>query len=399
MGMRTAKVEVGDIKPQVLAVGAIAWNERDQVNIQARALGYVEKLHVDAKLDTVTAGQPLLDLYVPDWVAVQEEFLAVQHMEAVGVDELLEASRSRMRQSGMADEHIRLVEKTARVQARLTLRSPLDGVVTELFAREGMTVTPSQTLVRIQGINPVWVEAEIPETQAALLTQGNKVEAKTPAFPGRVFTGEVAALLPQVNPDTRTITARMVLANPSGQLVPGMFAEMRVAGKRNTEMLLVPSEAVIRTGNRDLVMVAEDEGLFRPVEVITGIEDGSRTEIRQGLRAGQSIVVSGQFLVDSEASLKGIEARLGEAALAAESYHAQARIEAINAERLTLSHSPVPALKWPSMTMDFRLSPDLEPQDLSVGQKIDVEFILEKDRPPLIIGFGNLDRDSAGDAP
>ncbi|MGD9661229.1 MAG: efflux RND transporter periplasmic adaptor subunit, partial [Porticoccaceae bacterium] len=111
MGMRTAKVEVGDIKPQVLAVGAIAWNERDQVNIQARALGYVEKLHVDAKLDTVTAGQPLLDLYVPDWVAVQEEFLAVQRMEAVGVDELLEASRSRMRQSGMADEHIRLVEK------------------------------------------------------------------------------------------------------------------------------------------------------------------------------------------------------------------------------------------------------------------------------------------------
>ncbi|MCK9503848.1 MAG: efflux RND transporter periplasmic adaptor subunit [Porticoccaceae bacterium] len=404
IGMRTAPAAMGTITPEVVAVGTIAWNERDQVNIQARALGYVEKLHVDARLDTVTAGQPLLDLYVPGWVAVQEEFLAVQRMAGAGIDELLAASRSRMRQSGMTAAQIRLVETTGSVQTRLTLKSPVAGVVTELYAREGMTVTPGQTMVRINDLDRVWVDAEIPESQAALLEPGDGVKATTPALPGIIFSGAVDALLPEVSPDTRTLKARMVLDNSAGRLAPGMFVDMRVAGKSREKTLLVPSAAVIRTGKRSLVMVAEEGGYFRPVEVITGLEANGQIEIRQGLQAGQGIVVSGQFLVDSEASLQGVEARLGAAELSpgeamaesgshesaghGENHHVtQALVEAVQGNIVTLTHPKIPSLQWPAMTMDFGLAPELDASTLAAGQNVEIEFRLQTGAPPLIVAI------------
>jgi len=310
LGLRTAEVVEGTIAPRVSAVGAIAWNERDQVRVQARALGYVEKLHVRAALDRVTAGQPLLELHVPDWVAVQEEFLALRRMAGAGIDELLDAARARMGQAGMSAEQIRRVESTGQLQTRLTIPAPISGVVTELAVREGMTVAPGATLMGISGLDPIWAHAQVPESQAALLQPGSPVTATTPALPGVAFGGRVQALLPEVNPATRTVTARLELANPEGQLVPDMFVSMALAGDHRTQALLVPSEAVIRTGRRTLVMLAEEGGQFRPAEVVTGIEADGQTEIRQGLRAGERIVISGQFLVESEASLKGIEARL-----------------------------------------------------------------------------------------
>ena len=310
LGMRTAPVTEGLLAPQLSAVGSIAFNERDQAIVQARATGYVERLHVRATLDRVAKGQPLAELYQPDWIATQEEFLALRRMQGAELAPLVDAARQRMRQAGMGDALVALVESSGRTQPLITLLAPIGGVVTELLAREGMTVAPGATLFRINGLSTVWANAEVPESQAALLRPGAKVQARSPAVPGTVFVGRVQAILPEVNPTTRTLKARLELANPKGALLPGMFVQMQFTDLRNDKALLVPTEAIIQTGKRTLAMLAEENGRFRPVEVEIGVESGGMTEIKRGLQAGQRVVVSAQFLIDSEASLKGVEARL-----------------------------------------------------------------------------------------
>jgi Cu(I)/Ag(I) efflux system membrane fusion protein len=261
----------------------------------------------------VRKGQPLLQLLAPDWVAAQEEFLAIRRMGGPGTADLLDGARQRMRLAGMSDDQVRQVEAGGKASLRMTIVAPVSGVVTELNAREGMTVAAGAPLFRINGIDPVWVNAEVPESAAAQVRPGSAVEASTAAFPGQAFKGKVGALLPEVNAATRTLKARIELANPSGQLVPGMFASIRLTPASRAQALLVPSEAVIQTGTRSVVMVAAGEGRFAPADVETGAESGGMTEIRSGLEAGQKVVVSGQFLVDSEASLRGAAARMGAA--------------------------------------------------------------------------------------
>ena len=317
LGLRTAAVTEGRLSPQVAAVGSITFNERDQVIVQARATGYVERLHVRATLDRVAKGQALAELYVPDWIAAQEEFLSVRRMQGSDLAPLVDGARQRMRQVGMSDAQIALVDSSGRTQPRSTLVAPIGGVVTELMAREGMTVAPGATLFRINGLSTVWANAEVPESQSALLRPGAKVQARSPAAPGAIFDGKVQAILPDVNQTTRTLKARVELANANGALVPGMFVQMQFMDMRNEKALLVPTEAIIQTGKRTVVMLAEQgeksgesSGRFRPVDVEIGIESGGQTEVKRGLQLGQRVVVSSQFLIDSEASLKGVEARL-----------------------------------------------------------------------------------------
>jgi Cu(I)/Ag(I) efflux system membrane fusion protein len=310
LGVRTAAVTEGTLSPQVSAVGSIAFNERDQALVQARAAAYVERLHVRATLDPVAKGQPLVELFVPEWVAAQEEFLSLKRMQGSDLGGLVDGARQRMRLLGMSEEQIKLVESSAKPQPRITLAAPLGGVVTELLAREGMTVVAGATLFRVNGLSTVWANAEVPESQAALLRPGATVQARSPAVPGVTFDGKVQAILPEVNPATRTLKARMELANPKARLVPGMSVTMQFMDVRADKVLLVPTEAVIMTGKRSVVMLAEDNGRFRPVEVDAGIESAGQTEIKRGLQLGQRVVVSSQFLIDSEASLKGVEARL-----------------------------------------------------------------------------------------
>ena len=313
LGVRTALVSEGTLSPQVSAVGSIAFNERDQALIQARATGFIERLHVRATLDAVKKGQPLVDLYVPEWIAAQEEFLSVRSMQGSDLASIVDGARQRMRQAGMNEEQIRAVEASGRTQSRVTIRSPLDGVVVESMAHDGMTVMAGATLFRINGLSTVWANAEVPESQAALLRPGAKVQARSPAVPGTTFNGTVQALLPEVNAGTRTLKARMQLANPGRRLVPGMFVTMEFMDTRPGKVLMVPSDAIIATGKRTVVLLAEANGHFQPVEVRPGLESNGQTEIRSGLQAGQRVVVSSQFLIDSEASLRGVEARLNEA--------------------------------------------------------------------------------------
>lgn len=386
LGLRTVEVTEGRLDSSVSVAGNVAWNERDQVLVSARSLGFVERLHVRATQDRVAQGAPLADIYVPSWVAAQEEYLAVARMaeQDPQLVPLRDAAAQRMRQAGMSPAQIQRVLRSGSLQPRFTLTAPLAGVVTELMVSEGATVMPGMALLRLQGTNTVWAEGQVPESQAAQLQPGTQVSATSTAAPGQTFTGRLQALLPSVDPATRTIKARLELANPQGRLVPGMFVQMRFANPSARNVLLLPSDAVIHTGQRSVVMLAEGEGRFSPVEVRTGREAGDQTEILQGLQAGQKVVRSGQFLIDSEASLNGLLARLSPAPEAASeipaaslptTHQTDALVEAVDGNTVTLQHPAIPALKWPAMSMDFQLPPaDQRPKDLSAGSAVGIEF-------------------------
>ena len=404
LGVRTALVAEGVLAPQLSAVGNIAFNERDQAVVQARATGFVERLHVRATLDRVAKGQPLAELYVPDWVAAQEEFLSVRRRQGTELATLVDGARQRMRQAGMSDAQIALVERSGQTHARFTLAAPIGGVVTELLAREGMTVMAGATLFRINGLATVWANAEVPESQAALLRVGAKVQARSAAAPGAVFDGKLQAVLPDVNQTTRTLRARVELANANGALVPGLFVQMQFMDMRNQKALLVPTEAIIQTGKRTVAMLAEENGRFRPVDVEIGIESGGQTEIKRGLQLGQRVVVSSQFLIDSEASLKGVEARLNvepppTAANTAARHTGTAKIEAIGRDTMTLSHGPIASLKWPAMTMDFKLPKGGAPRGLEAGDRIDFEFYMDAENTAQLTATTLLQSDPKPAAP
>lgn len=380
LGVRMAEVTKGALAPAVEAVGNVAYNERDVAVVQARTNGYVEKLYVRAPLDPVRMGQPLAELYAPDWVAAQEEYLSVRRMSGTRLEALIDGAHQRMRLAGMNEDQIRLVESTGKVHSRLTVTTPVGGVVTELGAREGMTVMAGAPLFRINGLGTVWVNAEVRESQASEVRPGNLVEARTPALPGTVFKGRVSAILPEVNPATRTFKARVELANPGGRLVPGMFATVNFTPMARKEALLVPTEAVIQTGKRSVVIVERDVGKFVPVDVEIGIETNGRTEIRKGLEAGQKVVVSGQFLIDSEASLKATTTRMGDAPemdsgkSGGTTHRGEGKVESIGKDEITLSHGPIPSMQWGAMTMGFRIPTSDLPKNVAVGNNVLFEF-------------------------
>jgi Cu(I)/Ag(I) efflux system membrane fusion protein len=303
LGTRSAEVKPGALDMGFSTVGAVGIDERGITTVQSRVNGYIEKLYVRAQYDAVSQGQKLIEIYAPDWLSAQEEYLALKRSSQPGADMLADAARERLKLLGISEEQIQAIERDGKTNPRVTLHAPDTGLVWELGAREGMAVSPGMTLFKLAPVGTVWINAEVPETQAALIRPGVEVEGRAAAFPDQIFRGKVAALLPDVNATTRTIKARIVLANPGGLLKPGMFARLDFGG-HEIQALMVPTEAVIYTGKRNVVIVAEPDSKFRPVEVEVGRDSGEMTEIRKGLRAGERVVISGQFLIDSEASLK-----------------------------------------------------------------------------------------------
>jgi len=383
LGVRLAAAEKGRLEIAVQAVGTVAFDERAVTLVQSRTPGYIEKLLVRAPLDPVRKGQPLAQLFVPEWAGAQEEYLALKRSTAPGAADLARAARNRLLLLNMTEEQVQAVEKAGAPQPRVTLASPVDGVVGELGAREGMTLMPGAMLFRINGLSTVWVNVDIPEAQAGVVVPGAPITATVPAWPNEKFSGRLNAVLPDVVAASRTVRARVELANPSGKLKPGMYATLSIAPASSREAVLVPSEAVIPTGKRTVVVVERGEGRFEPVDVETGREQGGRTEIVKGLAAGQRVVVSGQFLIDSEASLKATGTRLGEAGLQKE-YVADAKLEKFGAETWTITHAPVPELKWGAMTMEFIPMKGGLPAGFAAGQDVRLSFTLDKDGMPVV---------------
>ena len=320
LGLRLATVEMRAIGAAVEAVGTVQLNERDISIVQARSAGFVERVYGRAPGDVVAAGAPLVDVLNPEWLGAQQEYLAVK---ATGDAALAQAARQRLVLLGMPAATVDRVERTGQAIALQTITAPAGGVISELMVRAGMTVAPGMTLARINGLGTVWLEAALPEAQAATIQPGQMVEARFPALPGEVVKGRVAAILPEGNRETRTLRLRIELPNPKQRLKAGLFAQVSLQGAQR-QALVVPAEAVIRTGKRTLVYLSEPSGRYRPVEVEIGEQVDERIVIRSGLSAGQQVVASGQFLIDSEASLQGVMARAPAAAASAVDHSAHA---------------------------------------------------------------------------
>ena len=393
LGLRLASVETRPIGASVEAVGTVQLNERDISIVQARTAGFVERVYARAPGDVVAAGAPLVDVLNPEWLGAQQEYLAVK---ATGDAALAQASRQRLLLLGMPMAMVDRVERSGQPVALQTITAPAGGVISELMVRAGMTVAPGMTLARINGLGTVWLEAALPEALAAAIQPGQAVEARFAALPGEVVKGRVAAILPEGNRETRTLRVRIELPNPRQRLKAGLFAQVSLRGPQRQE-LVVPAEAVIRTGRRALVYVSEQPGRYRPVEVEIGEQIGDRIVIRSGLAAGQQVVASGQFLVDSEASLQGVLARgavpAASAVPAAPAASTAARgapapagehrgrgvVVEIDGDMLTLTHEAIPSLQWPPMTMPIKLADRQLAQGLAKGQTIEFGLVKRGD--------------------
>jgi Cu(I)/Ag(I) efflux system membrane fusion protein len=311
LGIRLGRVERSAVPIKLDVVGSVAFDERLVEVVQARVQGYVTRLHVKSTLESVRRGQPIAEILAPEWLEAQQDYIALLDAGGDRMKAIRAAARERLSVLGVPEETIRDVEKQRKADASTTIHAPIDGVVTELAVREGAAFMPGASLVRINGLTTVWVNAQVPEAQVSLVSQGLPVQARAAAWPDVTFKGEVISLLPDVDAQTRTLTARVAIANRDKKLAPGMYVSLRFEPSQGEPQLVVPSEAVIRTGARDVVIVAREQGRFDVAEVKVGTERGGATTILSGLEVDQAIVLSGQFLIDSEASLESTLDRLG----------------------------------------------------------------------------------------
>ena len=302
LGIRLGRVERGSFTRGIDTVGLVGVDEHSIETIQVRVPGWVEELNVRAVGDSVRRGQALASIYSPELLATQQELLIAR---GANDPALLEAARRRLALFGLSAGQITHIEQSGQSERRVKYYAPFNGYVMDLGARQGAAIQPGTTLFQLVNLDSVWITAEVPETQAAWIKPGDPAEVQVPALPGVKFHGQVDYLYPELTQTTRSLRVRVIVKNAGDRLRPGMFAAAHFRGTTLEQVLTVPSEAVIKTGTRSIVIVADDGTHFRPVVVRVGNEHGDRSEILEGLTLGQDVVASGQFLIDSEASLRG----------------------------------------------------------------------------------------------
>ncbi|WP_133511147.1 efflux RND transporter periplasmic adaptor subunit [Candidatus Thiosymbion oneisti] len=314
MAVRTAQVERGTLWKSVRTLGRVEYDETRLAHVHPRAEGWIEDLNLRAEGEPVKKGQALAQLYAPDILSAQVDFLLaldprLRSTAAVKVDK----ARNLLRLLDVPDPIIREIEHTKKTRNRIPVLAPINGIVTRMMARDGMYVTKDTEMFTIADLSRVWVLVDVFEHQIAWLRPGLKAEIGVPAHPGKQWKGVVDYLYPDLDPKTRTLRVRLVFPNPDRLLKPNMFAEIVIQGGPRKNVLKLPSEALIVTGERESVVLALGAGRFRPVDVVTGMHQGGEVEILSGLNEGDAVVVSGQFLIDSESSLQASFMRMSEA--------------------------------------------------------------------------------------
>ncbi len=371
LGLRLASVERGEASTAVRASGTLVYNGRAVAIVDAKQDGFVERSRGRAVGDIVKAGDPLVDLRVPAWTAALAEYLALRGSADLT---LAQAARRRLDMLGVPGDAVAAAEVGSAAPAFFTMRAPISGALVALDARDGMSLPAGAPIASITGLSPVWLVVSVPQASLGGLAIGDGSSARFPAFPGEQFSGRIEAILPGANLANRTVEVRAALENRDGRLRPGMTGDVTLTGAGARQALIIPAEAVIRTGLRTIVIVARDGGGFEPTDVTLGAALGNRLEILSGLTEGQRVVASGQFLIDSEANLTGVLERLrgASATLPMADYEATGKVTAIDAAGVTLAHSPVPQLNWPEMTMAFGWG-DLA-HDVVVGDQVAFSF-------------------------
>ncbi len=309
LGVRTAAADFGVLSRRIETVGYVGYAEDTLRHIHVRVDGWIESLAVTATGDAVSEGQKLFELYSPTLVNAEEEYLTALRSSNT---RLQEASHERLLALGIPPGEITRLDQTRKVSQRLTVRAQRDGFVAELNVREGVFVTPSSKVMSVATLDRVWVLAEVLERQAAWIEAGQLAEVELEYLPGKRLQGTVDYVYPELDRKTRTLKVRMRFDNEADLLRPNMFARITIHGTETPAVVHIPRAALIRGGAIDRVVLALGKGRFRSQPVEIGIESGDRVEIRSGITAGDLIVTSGQFLIDSESNIDAELARMGD---------------------------------------------------------------------------------------
>ena len=386
LGVRVADVRQGKLDRRINTVGYVGFDEEKIFHVHTRVEGWVERLSVKSVGDPIKKGQKLFELYSPDLVNAQEEYLnALKSKNTI----LINASESRLRFLGIGNAQIKTLNKTRKIRQRIDYFSEHSGFIKELNIREGMFIKTSTDVMSIGQIDTVWVIAEVFERQSSWITKGQSVDMTLTALPGKIWNGTVDYIYPVLDTKTRTLRVRVRFNNTNDELKPNMYAQLKIRSASENETLFIPREALIRSGKMDRVVKALGDGKFLSVAVKTGTESDEVIEILQGLSAGDSIVTSAQFLIDSESSLTAAFHRMKDPETPMQTAEPDATAPPnqvwVNGDimdvmpghnMLTIKHEPVDAWGWPTMIMDFTVNSDIPLDSLNSQSKI--RFLVEK---------------------
>lgn len=385
LGVRTQKVQRGKLNKQINTVGYITFNEDKLVHIHPRIAGWIEKLYVKAAGDFVKKGQPLYELYSPELVNAQEEYLLTLTAKDTS---LIEAAENRLKSLHIAQAVIDDIKLNRKVKQHVTFHAPQKGIVKDLSIREGFYVELGTKLFSIGDISEVWVEAEVFERQVRQIHVGDEVIMTLDYLPSQVWRGEVDYIHPILDAKTRTVKARLRFKNLDFDLKPNMFAQVTIYDASAEETLFIPKEALIRLAKQNKVVLALGEGRFKSVSVNVASEDKHNIEITSGLKEGDNIVVSAQFLIDSESSKTSDFIRMSampEETKSTEELSHQARVmgmvNSVNLQGSKVNVSREAIEKWgrPPATMDFSVLSSTLLHNLKIGQTIDFTFEIVDD--------------------
>jgi len=377
LGVRTAPVELENMHTEISTVGYVQYDEDKLIHIHPRVDGWIEKLYVKAEGDPVEKGQPLYSLYSPQLVNAQEELLIALKRNN---GSLVTAAKDRLKALQLSAGLIKELEQTKKVQQTITFYSPQAGVVDGLKIREGFYVKPGDTLLSIGKLDQVWVEAEVFERDAALIKEGLPVSMTLDYLPGEDWTGVVDYVYPALNSKTRTLRVRLKFGNPDFQLKPNMFAQVSIHANQADIAIIVPKEAVIRTGKQDRVVLALGDGQFKSIEVTIGRVDKDSIEILSGLNEDDVVVTSAQFLIDSESSKSSDFKRMTHDEVP-NSIWMQGEVNSVMTGHriVNITHGPAEAWDWPEMTMDFNVAENVDVDSLKSGQSLHFEVSKTED--------------------
>ncbi len=321
VGVRTAPATRRNLSREVHAAGRVDFDEEHLALLHPKIEGWIDNLRVDKTGERIRKNDILLGIYSPQLVSSEQEYLLALKNAATladspfpdirrGAGDLVHAARERLQLLDVPEHQIRELEKTGKVHKTLHIHSPFDGVVIKVGAREGQYVTPGTELFSIADLSTVWVYGDIFEQDLPWVKEGDRAIIRVAAVPGRDFHGRIAYIYPYLEARTRTVKVRMVFDNSDGQLKPEMFAEVTISANRQIDAIVVPSEAIVRSGSRDQVFVVRDKGKFEPRGVTIGVSSGGQTQVLSGIEVGESVVTSAQFMIDSESKLREATAKM-----------------------------------------------------------------------------------------
>jgi Cu(I)/Ag(I) efflux system membrane fusion protein len=402
LSVKIGKASRADLDLTVDTVGYIQFNE-DRINhFHSRVEGWIETLSVTAKGDAVKQGQKLYELYSPDLVNAQEELLAAFQS---GNTQLIDGSVRKLKSLGVTDQLIGELRQSKQVKQRLPFYAAQAGYVSELNVREGSFIKPATNVLSVGSLQDVWVIAEIFERQASWVRQGQSVEMTTDSYPEEKWSGVVDYLYPELEPRTRTLQARIVFENPDLRLKPNMFAHLIIQAGVKTNVITIPRQAVIYQGGMKRVVKSSGNGKYRSVRIETGIESGELIEVTFGLKAADTIVISGQFMIDSESNLSAdlarIEATGPKEEDSLEGLWVKGQLISVMPAHgmISIHHEPIPDWGWPAMNMEFTTSDSIDLDGFSENQSVSFRLVELSDGSYLVAELKSMDEPSATHQP